>query len=92
MTAPSRLKSALELLVVLLFAFFIRLLVLVWSSSRRNFKAGNDEKREADGVSSGAISQKDDSPPSDPRLPISQGSACCPHIFGLLERARRDER
>jgi len=48
MTAPSRLKSTLELLVVLLLAFFIRLYVSIWSRSRRNLKAGDDEKREAE--------------------------------------------
>jgi len=94
MTAPSRLKSTLELLVVLLLAFFVRLYVSICSRSRRNSKAGQmTKKREADGVSPGAFSPSDESPPSDPRLPIiSQGGACCPHIQMLAERARRAKR
>lgn len=49
MTAAQRLKSTLELLVVLLLAFFIRLYASIQSRSRRNLKAGQMmKKREAD--------------------------------------------
>jgi len=44
MTAPSRLKSTLEFLVVLLLTWFIRLYASIQSRSRRNLKAGDDEK------------------------------------------------
>jgi len=99
-TTTPRLKFALEFFIVLMLAWFIlRFCVSAKSRSRRNNKAGDDEKREADGVSSkqtlrslGSLSPDAVSSPSEPRLPISQGSACCPHIFGLVERARREKR